>query len=201
MRAILVGRHRAVFARVFLLMTGLWLMTYMAIPSLTVALNLDGRVAPRDVSLTFTIATVVSAAAMILAGHLSTRLGRRRFLIAFGLQAVVLAPILLLIVFAIVPTGMIVIAVAALQVVAVSGYGPIGAYLAELFPQEVRSTGYGVAYSFSIVLPALYPYYLPPLEQLWGTPAALAAMLTLGGALIAAGAVLSRDTDRVSALT
>lgn len=46
---------------------------------------------------------------------------------------------------------------AALQVTTVTGYGPVGAYLTERFPDEIRASGYGVAYSISIVLPALYP--------------------------------------------
>ena len=44
-----------------------------------------------------------------------------------------------------------------------SGPAAIGAYLAERFPAQVRSSGYGVGYSLSIVLPALY---LPLLAML-----------------------------------
>ena len=89
----------------------------------------------------------------------------------------------------------VVLLVVALQVVAVSGYGPVGAYLAERFPTAVRSSGYGVGYSLSIVLPALYPYYLPPLQAVLGEETAVAALLCLGGALLATGAAIGPRTD------
>ena len=42
-----------------------------------------------------------------------------------------------------------------------AAYGPVSAYLSERFPTRVRSTGYGMGYSLSLVLPALYTFYLP----------------------------------------
>ena len=36
----------------------------------------------------------------------------------------------------------------------------ITAYIMEMFPTEVRSSGYGIAYSLPSVIPAFYPYYM-----------------------------------------
>ena len=81
-----------------------------------------------------------------------------------------------------------------------SGDGPVGAYLAGRFPTAVRSSGYGVGYSLSIVVPALYPYYLPPLQAALGEQTAVAVLLCLGGALLAAGAALGPKTAETSPL-
>ena len=75
--------------------------------------------------------------------------------------------------------------VAALQVVTVTAYGPVGAYLSERWPAEVRSTGYGTAYSLSIVLPALWPVWLPWVQGVVGERPAEMAVLAVGGLLVA----------------
>ncbi|MHB1172375.1 MAG: MFS transporter, partial [Lacisediminihabitans sp.] len=97
-------------------------------------------------------------------------------------------------------TTNLVLLVVALQIVTVSGYGPVGAYLAERFPTAVRSSGYGVGYSLSIVLPALYPYYLPPLQNLLGHQGAIAALLTLAGVLVLTGGLIGPETSKIRQL-
>jgi hypothetical protein len=87
--------------------------------------------------------------------------------------------------------------VVALLVVTVSGYGPVGANLAERFPAAVRSSGSGMSYSLSIVLPTLYPYYLPPLQDVFSRHGAIAILLILAGVLVAAGALSGPETSRV----
>jgi MFS family permease len=130
------------------------------------------------------VASVAQAVVMSLTGHWSTLLGRRRFFVAWGAVAAVLAPALWL---ATMSAGALpfVVGIALLQVVTVCGYGPVGAYLCERFPAPVRATGYGTAYSLSIVLPALWPWWLPTLESLIGPDVAVAAVLAVGGLLVA----------------
>jgi amino acid permease len=84
--------------------------------------------------------------------------------------------------------------------VTVSGYGPVGAYLAERFPTAVRSSGYGMSYSLSIVLPALYPYYLPPLQNLFGDHTAIAMLLVVAGLLVMTGALAGPETSKIRKL-
>lgn len=190
--SVLVGAERHRLWRLLVLMTGLWLFTNMAVAVVTsqlgVVVGLDGR----SVTLTMLVATAVSAVAMAASGHASTTVGRRRFLVAFGAGAAVLAPATYLAAFGGTASGTALVAlVTVLQVVTVSAYGPIGAHLAERFPPAVRSSGYGTAYSLSIVLPALYPFWLPPLQQAWGDVVPVAAVLALGGVLVAVGAATS----------
>lgn len=199
LREILVGPHRRALLQVFVLMSGLWLMMNMAIPTLMAELG-AADLDPQAISFAMLCATVASAVTMLAAGHLSTLVGRRAFFIGFGMLAAVLAPLAFLAVFRTPEGPALVLVVAALQLVTVSGYGPVGAYLAERFPAAVRSSGYGVGYSLSIVLPSLYPYYLPPLQAAIGQHAAIAALLALGGALVAIGALVGPRTSTADAL-
>jgi len=52
LKNILVGDHRRPLWQVFLMMSGLWLFTYMAIPTLTRELALDGLLDAKAISFT-----------------------------------------------------------------------------------------------------------------------------------------------------
>src|SRR5665647_3360527 len=198
LRDILVGAHRRPLWQVFVLMSGMWLFTNMAIAVLTGQLKAGGHLNDQGASFTMMCATVVSAIAMAGCGHLSTFIGRRVFFVGFGVLSAVLAPIVYLTIFRQTMLIAIVLLVGSLQIVTVSVYGPVAAYLTERFPTAVRSSGYGVAYSLSIVLPALYPYYLPPLQRALGDQLAVAALLALAGVLVAAGAATGPETSSMA---
>ncbi|WP_241986652.1 MFS transporter [Cryobacterium fucosi] len=194
LRDVLFGPYRRQLWQVFVLMSGMWLFTNMAIAVLAGQLKAGGQLSDQDVSFAMLCATVVSALAMAGSGHLSTLTGRRSFFVGFGIVSAVLAPTVYLAVFREAGGPALVLLVAALQVVTVSVYGPVAAYLTERFPTAVRSSGYGVAYSLSIVLPALYPFYLPPLQRVLGEHLAVAALLALAGFLVATGAFMGPET-------
>lgn len=205
---LVAGAHAGAFWQMFGLMSGLWLMTNM------VVLHLAGRLAQglvaTQVSLVMAMAAVAQAVGMSMTGHASTLAGRRRFLVAWGLLAAVAAPVLWGVVVSrqgVLAAGA---AAAALQVVTVCGYGPMGAYLSERLPRHVRATGYGTAYSASIVLPALWPFWLPPLTRAVGTDPAVMGVLVVGGLLVAGCAArgprlspadLAAPVDQVAAET
>ena len=179
------------FASVFVLMSGLWIGTNMAVVVLTTALKTQAGLAPQAATTTLFWATAVSAPAMALLGHVSTFTGRRRFFMLFGMISTIAAPLLYLAVFSGQSLPSTILLACALQCVTVAGYGPVGAHLAEQFSENVRSSGYGIGYSLSIVLPALFPYYLPALQNLLGATGAVAALLALAGLLIAVGGALA----------
>lgn len=178
-------------------MSGLWLLTNMTIPVLSGQLGNAGNLDGQAVSFTMLCATGASALAMAASGHLSTLTGRRTFFIVFGVFSATLAPVAYLLVFRqqTLGTTLFWVVVVVVQLVTVSAYGPIAAYLTELFPTPVRASGYGLAYSLSIVIPALYPYYLPPLQHALGEQIAVAVLLGAAGLLVALGAALGPATD------
>jgi MFS family permease len=200
LREVLAGRWAGAFWQVFVLMTGLWLLTNSTVLLLTARLATDTGLPATGVPLVMGIASVAQALAMAAAGHLSTRTGRRRLLTLWGLAAAVAGPVVWWSAVTSPTLGRAAVFAAVLQVITVSAYGPIAAYLSERFPTEVRSTGYGAGYSLSLVLPALYPFYLPGIEALLGRHGSVMALVVLGGALVILGAALgprlsARDLD------
>ncbi|QCU79239.1 MFS transporter [Citricoccus sp. SGAir0253] len=189
-RDVLLGRWAPAFWQVFVLMTGLWLLTYSTVLLLTARLASDTGLPATGVPVVMGIASVAQAVVMAVAGHLSTRTGRRRLFVLWGLAAALAGPLVWW--GAVTSTSLAAAAVCAavLQVITVSAYGPVSAYLSERFPTEVRSTGYGMGYSLSLVLPALYPFYLPAVEAVLGRHGSVMALVGLGGALVVLGAAL-----------
>lgn len=188
---VLAGRYAGQFWQVFALMSGLWFLTNMTVIVLTQRMVSDVGLDARGASVAMALASIAQAIVMALAGHLSTRTGRRRFFIGWGLLAVGAgAPLWLWITAGPRPALVAGVGAALLQVVTVCAYGPVGAYINERFPTHVRATGYGTAYSLSIVIPALYPYYLPALERVLGHQGAPAALIVLGALLVAVGGAL-----------
>ena len=189
---VLRGANGRSLRHLFVLMSGLWLFTDMAVAVLTGQLKTVAHLSDQHVTVTMLCATAASALSMAACGHLSTFTGRRTFFITFGIVSAVVAPLTYLAVFRQhTPTALLLLVVL-LEVTTVSVYGPVAAYLTEHFPPAVRSSGYGLAYSLSIVLPALYPYYLPPLQHAIGAETAVAALLALAGILTALGAAGAR---------
>ncbi|GAB4094814.1 MFS transporter [Brachybacterium horti] len=189
-RQVLAGRWSGAFRQAFVMMTGLWLLTNTTVLLLTARLGEGGALAATEVALAMGIASVAQALAMALAGHLSTVVGRRRLLTLWGIAALLLGPPLW---WAAVGSGSLAraaLCAALLQVVTVAAYGPVSAYLSERFPTVVRSTGYGSAYSLSLVLPALYPFYLPLLAGITGPRGSVLLLMVLGAALLILGARL-----------
>jgi MFS family permease len=187
-RAVLRGRWAGAFWQVFLLMTGLWLLTNTTVLLLTSQLGAASGLSATSVSVAMGIASCAQALAMALAGHLSTLVGRRRLFVLWGIAATVLGPVLWWAAVGATSLAGAAALAALLQVVTVAAYGPVSAYLSERFPTRVRSTGYGMGYSLSLILPALYPFYLPGLSGVLGAHAAVLCLLALGGILLVVGA-------------
>lgn len=72
LREIFFGEHRGALMQVFVLMSGLWLFTYMAIPVLAGQLKADLHLSAQTISFLMMCATAVSALGMVGCGHLST---------------------------------------------------------------------------------------------------------------------------------
>lgn len=190
LRSLLTGRWASAFWAAFVLMTGLWLLTDSTVLLLTARLSTDSPIAPEAVPLVMGAASIAQALVMVLAGHLSSLVGRRLLLVVWGAVAGLVGPVLWWAAVTAPTLAVAALLAALLQVATVSAYGPIAAYLSERFPTAIRSTGYGSAYSLSLVLPALYPFYVPALEPLLGRHATVMGMVALGGLLVVVGALL-----------
>ncbi|MCE1179893.1 MAG: hypothetical protein LWW86_12825 [Micrococcales bacterium] len=181
------------FWRLFGLMSGLWLLTNSTVILLAARLHTEVGLSAREVSLAMASAAAAQAVVMGAAGHLSTLTGRRAFFVGYGLMGAGVGAALWTWLMSGPPLWAVAAGAALLQVVTVCAYGPVGAYLSEQFPPEVRSTGYGAAYSLSIVIPALHPMWLPWVEPILGRDGAVVTMIALGGALVAWFGALGPD--------
>ena len=190
LRSLLTGRWASAFWAAFVLMTGLWLLTDSTVLLLTARLTTDSPIAPEAVPLVMGAASIAQALVMVLAGHLSSLVGRRLLFVVWGAVAGLLGPVLWWAAVTAPTLAVAALLAALLQVATVSAYGPVAAYLSERFPTAIRSTGYGSAYSLSLVLPALYPFYVPALEPLLSRHATVMGMVALGGLLVVVGALL-----------
>lgn len=208
LRALMLGEYARGFWQMFGLMTGLWFMTNMVVIQLTARLVSDIGLDARTASLVMVAASIAQAVFMAIAGHLSTLTGRRTLFVGWGLTACCLGPVVWWAIMQSSNPWLLAGLAGTLHVVTVCAYGPIGAYLNEGFPTAIRATGYGTAYSLSIVIPALHPFYLPTLESWLGRDGAPMLLIALGGVLVAgcarigprlASAELVRDLDSLAA--
>ncbi|MDU6252003.1 MAG: MFS transporter, partial [Cutibacterium avidum] len=93
-REVIAGAWAPAFWQVFTLMTGLWLLTDTTVLILTARLRTDAGLTATATSWVMGVASVGQAIFMALAGHWSTRVGRRRLLVCWGISAAVLGPLL-----------------------------------------------------------------------------------------------------------
>jgi MFS family permease len=144
------------------------------------------------------VVMLVAALALVIAfplcGTLSQRVGRRTFYIGFGLLVAVggsAAYLGVLTVRANLPTT---VALTVLAGLTLGAFGPVAAYLTELFPAPIRATGFGVGYSLALALPAFYTFYLAALGKLVSPHIAPVVVVAVGGALIGLGGYLGPET-------
>ncbi|MDN5704770.1 MAG: MFS transporter [Yaniella sp.] len=186
---LLTGSYARRFWSAFVMMTGLWLLTQVTVlilPSQLIGAGLmEGHAA-----IIMGVASVFQALFMVVAGVLADVWGRRRLLVTWGVIALFGGPLLYTIIISGPGATAMYFLAAGLQISTVAAYGPVAAYLSELFPASLRSAGYGSAYSISLVLPALYPFYLPAVQQIVGEQPAIIGMLLIGAVLLIAGAML-----------
>jgi MFS family permease len=143
------------------------------------------------------VASLALVMAFPLCGALSQRVGRRAFYIGFGLLVAIggsAAYLGALTVRAGLPTT---IALTALVGLTLGSFGPVAAYLTELFPAPIRATGFGVGYSLALALPAFYVFYLAALGDVVPPHVAPVVVVAVGGVLICLGGYLGPETRHV----
>lgn len=198
--ALINGKYRKDFIQTFILMSGFWLLTNMAVATLPSTLNGIIGLSSTDTSLLMLTIYCFNVVFFLCCAWLSQRFGRRPVYIAFGGCAMLIASTAYSALNFIDPTktGLILLLCLLINAFSLSGFGPIAAYLTERFPTHLRATGYGVGYSLAIVIPAFYPFYLEFLGMFIPIAHAPSVLIAIGGALIIIGAIMgpeTKDTD------
>ncbi len=187
------------FAQVFLLMTGFWLslnaVTALMPSVLKDTIGLSGT----QSSITLIIAFAILTAGYLATGALSQSLGRRKFMIAYGLWAAVVGTTFYYVLLSTKPSALVVvIALVTLVVLSVNAcWGMITAYINERFATGVRASGFGLGYSLAVILPSFYAGYQDLLSNIMNSAYTPLPLLVIGGLLITLGAFLGPETRDV----
>jgi len=198
-KALFLGTHRRSLMQVFILMTGLWFLTNVAAAILPATLKGAVGVPDKTVSVIMLIASVVTIGGFLGAAALSQKLGRRRFYIGFGFTSLIVASAAFLALLNTPADNLVMVTMLAVvvDVFTISAFGPVAAYLTERFPSAIRASGYGIGYSFALIIPAFYTFYLSGLAAFMPMAYTPVVLIVVGGLLLAGGAYLGPETRDV----
>lgn len=195
---LLTGPQFKNLLQVFLLMTGMWFAAQMLVSFLPGLLIQVLHQNPTDVSVLELVMSPLTAVAMIILATVSQRVGRRAVLFWMAACGAVFASLAFAFMVSLASDGSPFVAVAVLAIVAsILVNGPLGTivvYLNERFGKGVRSSGYGTAYTVSLILPSLYSVWLGLLSHVMPFEYAPVVLIALGGVLFAIGARIGPET-------
>ncbi|HEY7076207.1 MAG TPA: MFS transporter [Solirubrobacteraceae bacterium] len=196
----LVGRRENVmaFLQVFVLMSGFWLTLQTAAAVLPKVLK--STVGLGDTSATFTlvIAYIALIGGYFAAGWMSERMGRRPFLMAFGVSAATLGTLVYYVLLAQKPgLGGAILLCCAIAVLTSSEWSLATSYITERFHTSVRASGFAAGYSLAVIAPSFYAFYMKLLGNVMSPTYTVLPLLAFGGVLIVVGAALGPETRDV----
>ena len=145
-------------------------------------------------------AAVPAALTFPFVGEAAQRYGRGRVIAVLGvLNVVVAAPMFgLAVANSAEANAMLWVSGALCLYVSLLIWSVITPFIIEMFPPQVRSSGYGIAYSFPSIIPAFFTYYMLWLGNVMSYDYTPIVFTVLGGALILIGALRSEDLRHVS---
>jgi predicted MFS family arabinose efflux permease len=184
--------------QVFLLMTGMWFAAQMMLsflPGLLIGVLHQNA---SDVSTMEIVANVATVIAMIGVAALSQRVGRRTVLFWSAAAITVGASLAYAFMVMLANSGAAFLPIAILAIIGfILVNGPLGCvvvYLNERFGKGVRSSGYGTAYTVSLILPSMYSVWIGVLKNVIPYDYAPLILILLGGVLFAVGARIGPET-------
>jgi MFS family permease len=167
-------------------MIGLWLIYFVPAAILPPVLRVAVKLSPFQVTQALLVGSIVAVFGFLVGGITSDRIGRRAAFIWFGLASATIGTLLTYVVVQMPNSGLwsLFICFAAMFGIVglVWGSGP-HSYLNERFHTGSRSSGYGIVFSFSVILPSFYGIYQTWLGK-WMLPIYTPAALLFIGSLI-----------------
>jgi MFS family permease len=180
-----------------LLMTGLWLAYFVPGAMMPALLRGAMGLTALQMTLTMLIASIACFAGFLIGGLIGDRIGRRAAFIRLGIVAAVAGAVFFHLMVRLPKEQFVLIVVCASIVFFVVGLvwgsGP-HAYLNERFHTANRSSGYGIAFGFAIILPSffsLYQQWLGSFMPMVDTPMVL---LILGAVIVVLAAAWGPET-------
>src|ERR671911_1921360 len=187
------------FLQVFVLMTGFWLSLQTVAAILPGLLGSQVGLSQTNTTITLVVANVVLVGGYIASGVISQRVGRRSFLIMYGLIAAVAGPFLYWVLLSAPPQNLflVILLTTVITLLVVSCWGITTAYINERFQTGIRASAFGIGYSLAVVLPSLYAYYQAGLAAFMPFEYTVLVLLVVGSLLMVVGAVWGPETKDV----
>lgn len=132
-----------------------------------------------------------------LVGAAGQRFGRRQVIMAIGVLIIMFGSVGMALAVRFVDTNMFVVLAVIGLVPGLLIWAMITAFLMELFPTNVRASGYGVAYSLPSIIPALYGYYMVWLGEVMDYDYTPIVIGTLGAVCLIIGGYIAKDVRHV----
>lgn len=181
----------------FLFSTGAWLTLNGSLGVFTSHFKGMG-VGPSTINTAILISTLAGAALFPVIGSLGQKFGRKRVILLIGLANATVAAGAFYLVLNSVGQEASFIALSFLMFLpGLLVWSMISAFILELFPTEVRASGYGIGWSLPSIIPAFYTYYMLGLSNFMPYKYTPIVLIVLGGLLIAFAAYKSTDRRHV----
>ena len=187
------------FLQVFVLMTGFWLTLQTVAAILPGLLGSQVGLSQTNTTITLVVANVVLVGGYLASGVISQRVGRRPFLIVYGLVAAVVGTFLYWVLLSAPPQNLflVILLTTVITLLVVSCWGITTAYINERFQTGIRASAFGIGYSLAVVLPSLYAYYQAGLAAFMPFEYTVLVLLVIGALLMVVGAVWGPETKDV----
>jgi MFS family permease len=199
LKEIFTGADLRRLGQLIVVMSGAWLTLDATVAALPAVINTVLGVNSPDVNTGILIGAAISVPIFPLIGVLSQKFGRRPLIVLLGLLNLVPACALyyVLVAGAYHDSVKLIGLVALILVLTTPVWAVITPYLAESFRTEIRSSGYGVSYSFATILPGLYSFYMLGLAKLMPYEFSPIVLLALAGLMLSVGALAGPETKDV----
>lgn len=197
---LVTGEARRNLIQVLLMMTGFWLtqnVVGLFVPTGVLLKTL--YLTPFQMTLTLMGSYTVLCFSYIGAGMLGQKIGRRAMLFIVGAATATLGSALLHALMSArgLPLPVIALIVCALAITVSSAWAVIVTYINERFATGVRATGFGVAYSLSVIAPSFYAFYMNWLDTIMPMRWSPIVLLAVGGVIACIGALMGPETRHV----
>ena len=197
LRKLFSGRNLRSLGLAFMFSTGAWLTLNASIGAFAGHFKLQG-VDGGTINTSLLVSALLGAVCFPLVGILGQRFGRRHVIMTLGVLNMVLASLgSYLLVGSVGVTGTFVAFSVLLILPGLLVWAMITAYIMEMFPTEVRASGYGIGYSLPSVIPAFYSYFMIWLSGVMPYEYTPIPLLVVGGGILFAAAYLSKDLRHV----
>jgi MFS family permease len=199
LKELFAGADLRRLGQLIVVVSGAWLTLDATVAALPGVINTVLGVKSADVNTGIMIGAALAVPMMPLIGVLGQKFGRRPVIALFGVLNLVPASALYYVLVAGAYHNSVksIALIALLLVITIPVWAVITPYLAESFRTEIRSSGYGVSYSFATILPGLYSIYMLGLANFMPYEFSPIVLLALGGLMLSLGALAGPETKHV----